>query len=72
MSKNNSNTSTIILNDKKIVITDEFIKINGSQYNNKSRSRSICTVGDNVYVGFYKLTDKGMKFSLSAMLSNIF
>jgi hypothetical protein len=72
MSKNNSNTSTIILNDKKIVITDEFINVNGSQYNNISRSRSICTVGDNIYVGFYKVTDKGMKLSLSAILTNIF
>jgi hypothetical protein len=67
-----SNESTIILNDKKIVISNEFVTVNGVQYNNISNRTSASIVNDNIYVGFYKLTKKGLKLSISAIFNNIF
>jgi hypothetical protein len=66
------NTSTIIINDKKITISNEFVTVNGVQYNNISNSTSASIVNDNIYIGSYKLTKKGLKFSLSAIFNNIF
>lgn len=67
-----NNTSTIHINDKKIVITNEFVTVNGVQYSNISNRTSASIVNDNIYIGSYKLTKNGLKLSISAILNNIF